>query len=86
MQAAAMNVEKLLGAAIRAMEYRLPEVVSKFKEEAFNPEMLETYLLKLCEFIDVELSQTLDQESASLGAIHDETKAAIIGEFLHSKI
>lgn len=78
-QATEETVQKL-GAVIQGMKSRLSVVARNFPE-VFEESSLPSYTSKLCDFMDKELSDVLDQERAGYFDIaHEQTKAQILSE------
>ena len=77
---AASAVECKLAAAIKAAESNLPALVEKFQGMKFSRECLEAYQQKLCEFLDKEITLSLEQvTTTSLWEVHERTKHDMIG-------
>ncbi len=79
---AAAEVEYKLAAAIRTAKSSLPSLVEQFQGLKYSREALEVYQQKLCEFLDKELTLSLEQvTTTALWPVHDKTKSDIISEY-----
>lgn len=80
-EAAASEVELKLAAAIKDAKSNLPSLVEQFQGMRFSRESLEVYQQKLCEFVDKEISERLEQvTTTSLSLVHEKAKQDMICE------